>query len=115
MPRCKKENVYFLLDNTENVDRKSSGHGMEFWDNCGTWNSASLSNKTTYFVHFNGRLRSVLKKDSVYGVELKKKFEPLDPQPVEDQVLILKRFYATCSSCSCSINSAFIGTPGFHQ
>ena len=30
MPRCKNENVYFLLDNTENIERKARGNNMEF-------------------------------------------------------------------------------------
>ena len=35
MPRCKKEKVYFLLDNTKNIERNARGDEMEFWDNCG--------------------------------------------------------------------------------
>ena len=73
MPRVKKENVYFLLDNTENLQRKARGDNMEFWGNCGIWDSKSISNKTTYFVYSNNRLRSILKEKSVYGIEVKKK------------------------------------------
>ena len=68
---------------------------MEFWDNSGTWASKSLSVKTTYFVNFTGRVRSVLEKDSVYGIEIKKKIEPLDPQPDKSEVFVLKRYYGT--------------------
>ena len=42
MPKCKKENVYFLLDNSENIVKKEKGFNMEFWDNCGTWASKSI-------------------------------------------------------------------------
>ena len=42
MPKCKKENVYFLLDNSENIVKKEKGFNMEFWDNCGTWASKSF-------------------------------------------------------------------------
>ena len=68
---------------------------MEFWDNCGTWASKSLSVKTTYFANFNGRVRSVLEKNSVYGIEIKKNFVPLDPQPEKSEVFKLKRYYGT--------------------
>ena len=86
MPRVKKENVYFLLDNTENLQRKARGDNIEFWDNCGIWDSKSISNKTTYFVYSNDPLRSVLKEKYVYGIE---------PQPQENEIMILKRYYAT--------------------
>ena len=95
MPRCKKENVYFLLDNSENIEKKEKGYNMEFWDNCGTWASKSLSVKTTFFANFNGRVRSVLEKESVYGIEIKKKFTPLEPQPDKSEIFVLKRYYGT--------------------
>ena len=95
MPKCKKENVYFLLDNSENIVKKEKGFNMEFWDNCGTWASKSLSVKTTYFVNFKGRVRSILKKASVYGIEIKKNFVPLDPQPDKSEIFVLKRYYGT--------------------
>ena len=95
-PKCKKkENVYFLLDNSENIEKKEKGFNMEFRDNCGTWASKSLSVKTTYFANFNGRVRSVLEKNSVYGIEIKKNFVPLDPQPDNSEVFKLKRCYGT--------------------
>ena len=75
--------------------KKEKGFNMEFWDNCGTWASKSLSVKTTYFVNFKGRVRSVLKKASVYGIEIKKNFVPLDPQPDKREIFVLKRYYGT--------------------
>ena len=95
IPRCKKENIFFLLDNSENLKRKASSKRMEFWDNCGTWDSKSSSTKTTYFFYFDDKLTTAIKKQSQFGRIIKKQFVPFDPQPLENQLFILKRFYAT--------------------
>ena len=94
-PRGKKENIFFLLDQKENLDRRSRSKKMEFWDDCGTWDSKSSSTKTTYFVYVEGKLVSVVKKETLYCKEIKKKFVPLASQPLQCELVILKRFYAT--------------------
>lgn len=68
---------------------------MEFWDDCGTWDSKSSSTKTTYFISVDGRLVSLVKKNSLFCKEIKKKFVPLEPQPDEGQLFVMKRFYGT--------------------
>jgi len=40
-----KENVYFVLDHKDNLDRQTSSKRMMFWDNCGTWDTKSTSTK----------------------------------------------------------------------
>lgn len=56
IPLSNKSNVYFLLQNSENLERKSNGKTM---DNCGTWDSKSASTKTAYFVKRVGKMMSV--------------------------------------------------------
>ena len=95
IPRCKKENIFFLLDNSENFKRKASSKRMEFWDNCGAWDSNSSSTKTTYFFYFDVKLTTAIKNQSQFGRIIKKQFVPFEPQPLENKLFILKRFYAT--------------------
>jgi hypothetical protein len=53
IPRGKKENQYFVIDNDANVRRRAQGKNPKFVDDCGVWKSASL--KTHYFVYNNGQ------------------------------------------------------------
>ena len=39
VPRGIKENVYFLVENQQNINRWQAGKHCEFWDDCGSWNS----------------------------------------------------------------------------
>jgi hypothetical protein len=39
VPRTVKENVYFLVDHSANLNRKANAKYMKFWDNCGTWDT----------------------------------------------------------------------------
>ena len=95
IPKSAKENVYFLLDNKHNVDRKNSSKRMEFFDNCGVWDSKSTSVKPTYFVKSeSGKLVSCVKKQGLFCKEIRKKFIPLEPQPDDSNLFILKRYYA---------------------
>ena len=38
-PRTVKENVYFVLDHSSNISKKSSTTRMDHWDNCGVWDT----------------------------------------------------------------------------
>ena len=96
LPRTEKSDVYFILDNTCNMDKKVQRKRMVFWDNCGTWDTKLNSTKTTYFImSSDGRLVSCLKKQDQYCIEIKRKFISLDPQPSQSNIYILKRYYAT--------------------
>ena len=50
IPRTVKENVYFVLDRSSNISKKTNNTRMDHWDNCGIWETTSTSLKTTYFV-----------------------------------------------------------------
>ena len=39
IPRGKKENVFFVLDNSKNIEKRSLAKKMDFWDDCGVWDS----------------------------------------------------------------------------
>ena len=51
VPRTVKENVYFLVDHSANLNRKANAKYMKFWDNCGTWDTKFSRDIT---LHLNG-------------------------------------------------------------
>ena len=51
VPRGLKENVYFVVDNKENLQRRQNGQLSQFWDDCGPWLSGGPSNKTLGQIH----------------------------------------------------------------
>ena len=60
-----KENVYFVLDHKDNLDRQTYSKRIMFWDNCGTWDTKSTSTKTTHFIKQpNGNLKSCVLKNA---------------------------------------------------
>ena len=73
VPNPIKENVYFVLDHKDNLDRQTSSKRMMFWDNCGTWDTTYTSTKTTHFIEqLDGDLKSCVLKNGLYCTEIKK-------------------------------------------
>ena len=79
IPKGPKEDIYFLLDNVDNIKQRNKGKKSDFTDDCGVWNSKITSTKTTYFLFCDNQLNFVIKKDSAYGKMIKKVFTPLEP------------------------------------
>ena len=96
IPRTVKENVYFVLDHSSNISKKTNNTRMDHWDNCGIRETTSTSLKTTYFVRQeNGTLKFCdKKKDGTFYREVRKKMVLLDPQPNETNLVEMKRYYA---------------------
>ena len=83
IPRGVKENVYFVLDDTQNVERRQSGKVSEYPDDCGAWASSKNSTKTNYYIRGeDGKLKYVEFKNGVYCLEQKRKFIPITPNPL---------------------------------
>lgn len=75
VPGKLKEDTYFLIDNTNNINRKKQSKRMEFYDNCGTWDTKSTSTKTSYFVKTeNGNMISCVKKKMCIAVKFANNF-----------------------------------------
>lgn len=91
IPNVTKENIGFLIDNQENMEREKNGQHRKYEDNCGVWGKVSL--KTHHFVVDNDKFKYVDFKDGVYSTTVKSKRMPLDPQPDETTVVTLKRAY----------------------
>lgn len=94
VPRGVKENVMFLLDNTNNIERRSKGKQSVFIDDCGVWSKPSC--KTHHYVmEGDARLNYVDKKNDVFVKDTKGQRVALNPQPPKDKVIILKRYYVS--------------------
>jgi len=50
MPCGKKVNCSFIINNIDNVHRKSSQQCNRFWDDCGVWDRQKGRNLTLTFV-----------------------------------------------------------------
>ena len=101
IPSGEKNNVYALIRNDTNIQRRKDGLHSQFWDDCGAWTSKSGSNKKVLFakVGTTNRYLSVIKKKDEYcikrSVDKKVVYVPLDPQPRHEDVLIIRQYYTT--------------------
>ena len=94
IPFGPKENVYFVIEDRENVQRRSEGKKSVYWDDCGAWSHGS--SPRSYFVRTSGnKLKSVKLKGGKYISEKqtdnKRIHEELNPQPTE--VVVIHRYY----------------------
>ncbi|GFN94265.1 hypothetical protein PoB_002077100 [Plakobranchus ocellatus] len=55
VPRVKKDDVYFVVQNENNKDRRAQGKRSQFWDARGAWECNSTSR--SYFLQENEKLR----------------------------------------------------------
>ena len=102
---CKQQpsvRVYYLLVNNErNMNRISSGKNKkcDFYDDCGAWDhSKGNTCKTTYVVE-DSSLRHVELKNNQYCTKVRRQkkvvWVPLDPQPSDENIVTVSRYYAT--------------------
>ena len=73
VPRGKKVNCSFIINNVDNVQRKSSQQCNRFWDDCGVWDRQKGHNLTSMFVlssaSTGATLRTVTLRDGAYCVK----------------------------------------------
>ena len=90
-----KENIFFVVKNEKNSQKRLNGGRSSFTDDCGVWTSKASSTKKTSFYHDGQRLKSTEQKSSQYCTRIKGQWVPLSPQPNDDDIVIMRRFYAT--------------------
>ena len=95
IPKGLKEDVYFLIENEGNSQKRVRGKRSNFEDDCGAWFSKSSSTKKTLFHHFNNTFKTIEVKNGKYCTMKMKEWVPLEPQPRDEEVVIMRRFYAT--------------------
>lgn len=102
IPNGVKENIYFLVCNKTNQERRERGLKSEFHDDCGAWlTSNAQTTKTAYlkpanpdgpFKHMHCRNGTYCHERQIKGV---KQFFPFEPQPDEDSVIHIHRHYCS--------------------
>ena len=68
----KKENVYFVVDNKENIQRRNEGKHSQYWDDRGTWEVKGTTDKTPLLERNNGEYMRVRMKGNMYCVKQQK-------------------------------------------
>ena len=41
IPTGRKDGTYFVLNNTNNINKRKGGNRSDFWDDCGAWQNAA--------------------------------------------------------------------------
>jgi len=73
VPRGRKVNCSFLVDNRTNVNREASNQKNRFWDDCGVWDTKQGRNPTSTYVRTGGisgySQQAVTKRDNMSCVK----------------------------------------------
>lgn len=89
--------MYFIVDNSNNVEKRAAGTKSEFWDDCGAWKHASCP--TALFIQKDDKLVSVIKRKGQYCLEKmvqrKRVYTPCEPQPHSHDLLEVRKTYQT--------------------
>ena len=98
VPRGRKDNVWFIVDNTSNVAREKAGLSGRYWDDCGSYVSGGNLLKCYYRCRTGEPPRGMYFHKGVYGNRVRRNnervFEPMQPQPPKSEVLIMMRKYS---------------------
>ena len=94
VPPGLKENVYFVVDNSDITTRRNQGNCSQFFDDCGAWNSNDTSPHTLVWMQASGQCPRVVFRNNLYclmrRVSGEKKPVPIDPQP---DILVKSRIW----------------------
>ena len=98
VPRGAKENVAFLVNNTNNHQRRLHGKKSEFWDDCGSWSTSGASPKTL-LLRDGDNLRQVTRnKSGLYCtpkmVKCVRTQAVIEPQPATSDIIHTQRNYS---------------------
>lgn len=97
IPKGKKENVFFLIDNSYNMQHPQKRNF--FFDDCGVWDAQrGTCVKTHYILQENGDLRTCKKHKGVFCQlqvsKMQKTWMPLKEQPGPDKIVECFRYYS---------------------
>ena len=95
VPDGVKENVYFVVNNADNVTRRAESSRSVFRDDCGVWTSAGTGTPPSYFIlSDSGKPSYIRYVKGVFGKLVKGSLTPLTPHPQPDRVIVLRRSYS---------------------
>ena len=109
IPPSRKDGMYFIVDNSNNVEKRAAGTKSEFWDDCGAWKHASCP--TALFIQKDDKLVSVIKRKGQYCLEkmVQRKrvlvYTPCELQPHSHDLLEVRRTYQTLKASDSQKNS----------
>lgn len=104
VPPGNKSNSYVIVDDSVNREKRSNNIRSDFVDDCGVWDS---STGNTVNIHFmitdekHCRLRTIFLKDGIFCTEKRSKYgnkttqlwNPIHPQPTEQNLVKIHRYY----------------------
>jgi len=105
VPNSLKENVYFVVDNEVNRNRRHKGEKSSFDDDCGAWCSSSSPSLKLVFlrVEHSDSFILVHERSGVLCMQRQEngviRFVPYDPQPDPTRVIRLYRHYNKLKAC----------------
>ncbi|XP_033113522.1 uncharacterized protein LOC117114091 [Anneissia japonica] len=95
VPDGLKQNFYFLLNDNNNVLRRSQKKKAKYIDDCGAWDKKASSNTHTYLINNGMKLTYIEKSNGQYYKNKKKGETVLFPQPAEDTIITFRRYYSS--------------------
>lgn len=97
-PNGPKHNVYCLVRNECNIERRARGQRSVFDDDCGVWTSTSSTTKYPYLVTEGSNFKRLFLRNGLYcNEQLRGKvrtYVPMEPQPTAERLLCIYRYYA---------------------
>lgn len=99
IPRGQKENVYIVLNNSENLERLKNKQVPRYWDDCGAWDYKKSRSVKTHFLLIESdqktTLSHVVLRDNIVHIETKEKgqkiLKPLNPQPPHTDIVTVSK------------------------
>lgn len=90
VPVERKDGNYYIVDNTENIERRKQGKRSEFEDNCGAWTNGT-SPTYTFIIRDNNAV-TVHLRNELYCVEkMRNKSKVYEPN--SDDIFVLNQLY----------------------
>ena len=107
VPRGKKVNCCFIVNNTDNMQRKTMQQCNRFWDDCGVWDRQKGRNLTSTFVLSTSgagtSLRTVTCQNGEYCVKKRENkkvvWKAIVPAPQARDVVVLRAYYTSLKGC----------------
>jgi hypothetical protein len=94
VPAGIKEDIFFIVNNTQIEQNYKTGKRREFWDDCGAW--SKTTSPVTYLMAADGcaKFVTVVKKQGKFYIERScKQYHLIEPQPSETDLIVVNRLY----------------------
>ena len=97
IPSGIKENMYIILDNTDNIERRKTAKRSNFKDDCGVWDTSKGSSPKSYYIITDNGLKQVCLRNGLYCIKKqvkgKSEYHPIEPQANKSVIVGVHRYY----------------------